>query len=317
MFDRKPPGDRARVPVRPPLRLYDIFVTVAEARSFVGASKLLEISQPAVSQAIARLEDYYTGFLFVRRPGGPLKITPAGEALLPFAKAILHAADQSYLKVNSAANSQHGRLSIGFHPGIASGPLRAGLSSFRAECPDVELNLVEGTPSELHAQFCDHALDLVIAAFMPDLANPAFGQEVLWSEQLVVLLPEDHGLAERASLCWSDVAELPIILRSAGGDMSGYRAILAGVSPRSLRCKQYAVSRGTLVQMVTMGLGVAISFASAVVRAPGVVAVPIEEERAIVPVEAIWHMFDENAARHRLLHHLRGAAGDAASIVLL
>jgi DNA-binding transcriptional LysR family regulator len=317
MVDRKTPDDRAPVPVRPPLRLYDIFVTVAEIRSFVGASKVLGISQPAVSQAIARLEDYYTGSLFVRRPGASLTITPAGEALLPFAKAILHAADQSYLKVDAAANGQHGRLSVGFYPGIASGPLRAGLLSFHAEYPELELNVVEGMPGELHAQFCDQTLDLVIAAFMPDLANPAFGQESLWSEQLVVLIPGNHGLAERASLRWSDVAKLPIILRAAGGDMSGYRAILAGVSPRSLRCKQYAVSRGTLVQLVTMGFGVTITFASTVVPTPGVVAIPIDDERANVQVDGIWHAFDENTARLRLLHHLRDAARQVASIVCL
>lgn len=281
---------------------------VAETRSFVGAAKLVGISQPAVSQAIAKLEDYYPGFLFVRRRGGPLTLTPIGEALLPHAKAMLQSADQSFLITEAASSSRLGKLSIGVYVGIASGPLREGLKSFRTECPDVVLNVVEGMPGELHPQLCENALDLVVAAFLPKHSHPAFEQEILWSEQLVALLPDSHDLADRKSLDWSEVAKLPIILRTAGGDLSGYRAVLAGVGQRSLNCEQYAVSRGTLAQMVTMGFGVAISFASAAAQTPGLVAVPIEGQNALVPVEAVWRALDQNAVRLRLLHHLRSAA---------
>lgn len=308
MADRGSTCETAPRAVRPPLQLYETFVRVSETLSFLGAAKLLGVSQPAVSQAIAKLEDHYPGPLFIRRRGGPLRLTPVGEALLPYAKAMLHAADQSFVTANDAATCQRGRLSVGFYTGLASGPLREGLKSFRVECPEIELVLVEGMPGDLHAQLCDHSLDLVIAAFMPDVANAALEQRRLWSEQLVALLPADHDLAERSSLRWPDVAALPIILRAAGGDLSGYRAILAAVGKRSFDCKQYAVSRATLAQMVALGFGVAITFASAVVPTPGVVAMPIEGESAIVPVDGLWNVFDENAARLRFVHHLRDAA---------
>jgi len=313
MVDRKPPGDRARAPLRPPLQLYDIFVKVADARSFVGASKLIGISQPAVSQAIARLEDFYPGDLFVRRRGAALALTPVGEALLPHAKAMLRAADQSFFQTEAASKSESGRLSIGFYTGIVRGALREAICAFRAECPDVELNLVEATPRELHAQLCDHAIDLVIAAFMPDLGASGFAQERIWSEQLVAVLPTDHELASAESLSWADIARMPIILRFAGGDLSGYRAIIAGVGARGLKCAQYPVSRGTLVQLVTMGFGITISFSSALVATPGVVDVPIRDERAIASVEAVWHADDANPIRHRFLRHLRAAAAIPSS----
>jgi DNA-binding transcriptional LysR family regulator len=81
------------------------------------------------------------GYLFVRRRGAPLTLTPVGEALLPLAQAMLHTADQSFLRTNGGVAESAGRLSVGFYPGIANGPLRDGLIAFRAECPDVELNL--------------------------------------------------------------------------------------------------------------------------------------------------------------------------------
>ncbi len=192
---------------RPPLQLYDVFVKVADARSFVGASKLIGISQPAVSQAIARLEDFYPGDLFVRRRGASLALTPVGEALLPHAKAMLRSADQSFIQTEAASKSEIGQLSVGFHTGIAQGALRDAICAFRAECPDVELKLVEAAPRELHAQLCDHAVDLVIAAFMPNLGGCGFAQEHLWTERLIAILPEGHALADGDSLSWGDVAD--------------------------------------------------------------------------------------------------------------
>jgi len=310
--NRRALGEGRRAPPRPPLQLYEIFVRVAEACSFVGAGKLVGISQPAVSQAIARLEDYYPGDLFVRRRGAPLVLTPVGEALLPLAKAMLQAADQSFIRTEAASHSQRGRLSVGFYPGVASGPLREGIKSFREECPEVELDLVESMPSDLHAQLCARQLDLIISAFVAYLGAGDLTQEKLWSEQLVAILPERHELAGRSSLRWAEIARMQIILRAAGGDLSGYRAILAAVGPGSLNCRQFAVSRGTLTQLVTMEFGVAISFSSAVMPMPGVTAVPIDGANATVPVEGIWRANDGNPIRHRFVRHLREAAKTAS-----
>ena len=308
MVDRKQPGDRAWAPARPPLQLYEIFVKVADTRSFVGASKLIGISQPAVSQAIARLEDFYPGDLFVRRRGASLTLTPIGEALLPLAKAMLDTADQSFIRAEAASKSESGRLSIGFYTGIATGLLRKGILAFRADCPDVELNLIEAMPRELHAKLCDNSVDLVVAAFMPDAGFPSVAREPLWSEQLVAILPEGHELAGEESLSWADIAKTPIILRSAGGDLSGYRAILAGVGRRALNCTQYPVSRAALVQLVTMGFGITISFASVLIATPGVVAVPIRGEKAVATVDGIWQADDANPIRHRFVRLLRETA---------
>ncbi len=308
MVDCKPPGDRVRAPARPPLQLYEIFVKVADTRSFVGASKLIGISQPAVSQAIARLEEYYPGDLFARRRGASLALTPIGEVLLPLAKAMLDTADQSFVRAEAASKSESGQLSIGFYTGIATGRLREGISAFRADCPDVELNFVEAMPGELHARLCDNTVDLVVGAFMPDVGVPGIAHEPLWSEQLMAILPEAHKLAAEESLSWADIAEMPIILRAAGGDLSGYRAILAGVGRRPLDCTQYPVSRGTLVELVTLGFGITISFESALVATPGVMAVPISGKKAVATVDGVWRDADANPIRHRFVRLLRETA---------
>lgn len=301
-------GSRSPLRARPALAQIEIFLKVVETRSFVGAAKLLGMSQPAVSQSIARLEEIYPGDLFVRRRGAPLRLTPVGEALLPLAQAMLHTADQSFLRTAAASQSQRGRLSVGFYPGIANGPLRDGLLAFRAECPDVDLNLIEAMPSALHRGLREGSLDLVITAFMPDLASSAFAQDALWTEKLVAILPEGHPLATREYLRWSDVAKLQVILRESGNDMSEYRAIAARAGVPLLGCAHYSVSHGTLLHLITMGFGITISFSSGLPATAGVVAIPIEDEEAYVPIEGIWHTDDANPIRHRFVRIVRDVA---------
>lgn len=305
------PGKPARASARPTFQQIEIFLKVVETRSFVAAARLLGISPPAVSQAIARIEDIYGGVLFARRRGVPLHLTPVGEAILPAARVLLDTVDHQIARAAAAGLSRAGRLSIGFYPGIASGPLREGLAAFIRECPDIELRFVEGSAGDLHRRLNAHELDIIFTAFLPNLGNAALVQEVLWTERLVAVLPAGHVLAGRAALDWRDIARRPIIVGSSKGEMTGYRAIAARIGNRPFDCRHHGVSRGALLQLVAMGLGITITFLSAVVATPGTVVVPIAGDNAMVAIEAIWHDGDNNAIRHRLLKHIRmGVAGD-------
>src|SRR3546814_18218648 len=91
----KPQKLRSHLRARPSLAQIEVFLKVVETRSFVGAAKLIGIRQPALRQAIAKLEDFYHGHLFVRRLLMPLLITPLLQALLPISVAMRHPADHT------------------------------------------------------------------------------------------------------------------------------------------------------------------------------------------------------------------------------
>lgn len=299
---------RHRQPRRPAFHQIDVFLKVVETRSFVAAARQLGITQSAVSQTIARLEEIYSGELFVRNRRAPLSLTPIGEAILPAAQTLIDTVDRQITRAAATATSQIGALAIGIYPGIASGPLREGLADFIAECPKVRLSFVEGLPGDLHRQLSEHSLDIIFTAFMPDLATPTIVQQALWQERLVAVLPAGHRLASRPHLGWDDIATLPIILRTSQGEIAGYRAILQRMGDRPLDCEQHAVSRGALLEMVALGLGITISFPSACIPRTGVVTRPIEGENAVATIEAIWPDGDANPIRHRLVRHIRERA---------
>src|SRR3546814_17481123 len=136
-------GDRFRAgaarTARPELNQLEVFLKVVETKSFTAAGNLLGRTQPAISQAIARLEDFYGADLFERSRGAPLALTPVAEAILPTARQILDIADRQMRRAAATAQSRSGPLTLGFFVGLASGPLRDGLAAFkigRASCRD-------------------------------------------------------------------------------------------------------------------------------------------------------------------------------------
>ena len=306
--ERKPPPKRR---TRPDFRLLEIFLAVAENRSFAGVAKQMGCSQSAISQSVARLEDIVGGDLFERRRGAPVALTAIGRAILPSARSLLYTVDQQMSRAISTAQSRSGTLTVGFYPGIASGPLYDGIAEFVRQSPDIHLRLVEGLPRELHRQLNERAIDIMFVALLPDLSSASLTEEGLWDEGLVLALREDHPLTAKPAVRWHDVSRLPLITRSSDGDLSGYRAILARAGAQALDCELHDVSRGALLEMIRMGLGATVFFTCAAVPRPGIAYLPIVDDKAFATIEAVWPRADRNPIRHNLLTCVRRQARNA------
>ena len=97
---------------RPTLAQLRTFVTIAENKHFGTAATKLNISQPSLSQALVALE---TGLnvQLIERSTRRVIVTPAGEKLLPLAKATLDAAENFLSHAHGATGTLSGPLSIG------------------------------------------------------------------------------------------------------------------------------------------------------------------------------------------------------------
>lgn len=280
-----------------------------EARSFAGAARLIGRSQPAISQAISRLEEIYGGDLFERRRGALLELTPIGQSILPSARMIIDTVDHQMMQAVATAQSRAGNLTLGFSPGLVLGPLRSGIAEFKAVSPQVRLQLVEGGPQELRRQLNERAINLMIVAPAPRLESKALTQERLWDEHLVVALPAHHTMARKDTLRWADIAELPIILKDSHSELVAYRLLVDRLD-RQVDIEQHDVSCATLLEMVGLGMGATIVFATGTTPHQGVVYRPINEPDAVVGVDAVWPKDDRNPLRHRLLSVIREHRND-------
>ena len=103
-----------------------------------------------------------------------------------------------------------GRLAVGFYTSLSAGNLRATLVDFRQRCPQVELRMVERSRMRLVTALRNGAIDVVIATD----AGPLFESKVLplWSERILVALPEGHQLATKKSIYWTDLRNETVLL---------------------------------------------------------------------------------------------------------
>jgi LysR family hydrogen peroxide-inducible transcriptional activator len=291
--------------VRPDFRELEVFLKVVETRGFAAAARQLGCSQPAVSQTIAKLEEIFGGDLFERRRGAPLILTPIGKAILPSACILLHTVDDQILRAAATAQSKIGTLRVGFCIGVTKGAFRDAIARFMSESPDVRLELVEGLPDDLNRQLNERSLDMIFVALMPDIADVRLHREPLWCENLVVALPVDHEFASRVSLAWNDIASETILLRRSGREIFGYRSLIERFGNIRLIHEEHEVSRTTMLEMVSLGIGVTVTFESAVIVRNDIVFVPVQGPGDTARVDAIWHRADQNPLRHKLIGHVR------------
>ncbi|GHF55082.1 LysR family transcriptional regulator [Streptomyces mashuensis] len=196
------------------LRQLRYFVTVAEELHFGRAAERLVIGQPAVSQLVRRLERELKLRLFDRTPR-TVRLTPAGEAFLPAARAVLAAHDEARAVAARLAEGRQGVFRLGTVTGLGE-RLDQLLDAFGEHAPDVRVELVSVPVRERLARLADGQLD---AAFVrgappqqPSQEQAPLERRRLWDEELVAAMPARHPLARQEAVALADLAELPLCL---------------------------------------------------------------------------------------------------------
>ncbi|WP_327432825.1 LysR family transcriptional regulator [Streptomyces sp. NBC_01236] len=186
------------------LRQLSYFVTVAEELHFGRAAERLHIVQSAVSQQIQRLERELGAELFDRSPRH-VRLTGAGERLLPEARAVLAAAERARAAVAPAAG-----LRLGTSTGLGE-HLDRVLAAFAEREPDVPVELVALPAEERLARVADGRLDAAfVRGVSPRDQLPGVRVLPLWPDPLVAALPAAHPLAARDEVALDELAGLPL-----------------------------------------------------------------------------------------------------------
>ena len=136
-----------------------VFVTVAEKKNFSRAAEALSLTQPAISQQIQSLEDFYGSKLF-ERTSKRVELTQAGETLLPYARQILDLADVAKGALDDLVGRVTGRLTIGASLTIGEYLLPHVLAVYAKQFPEVEVNVLIANTEEIGEMALDHSIDV-------------------------------------------------------------------------------------------------------------------------------------------------------------
>ncbi|MFC4908822.1 LysR family transcriptional regulator [Actinomadura gamaensis] len=242
------------------LRQLRYFVAVAEEAGFTRAAERLHVAQPGISAQVRQLEREFGQELF-DRSGRSVKLTEAGEAVLPYARAALWAADGARLAVDELSGLVRGRVAVGTVTSMPSDLVPDLLAGLHRDHPGVEITLVEGASADLLRDLLEGRLDL---AFVGLAGDPPHGIAVQTyvDERLVVVVAEDDELAGRTRVALPELRDRRLMSLPRG---TGIRAIVeagcvaAGFEPT---IAFEAADPLVLLQLVTRGLGVAVVPAS-------------------------------------------------------
>ena len=233
-----------------------IFVAVAEREHVTAAARELNLTQSAVSNAIAALEERHDVHLF-DRVGRGVVLNEAGRSFLPEARAVLARAQAAGNALADMSALRRGRLAIFASQTIASYWLPAHLVAFHAQHPGVELDVSVGNTREAVQAVLEGAAEL---GFVEGEVNEAaLAQQVVGSDRLAVLVPPNHAWASSRRLRPQDLASAPWVLREVGsGTRSSLEAALssAGVDAAALPIAMTLPSNEAVLAAVQAGAGV-------------------------------------------------------------
>lgn len=183
------------------------FLKAAERESFTRAAVDLGISQPALSRAIANLETELGQPVFERQ-GRKVALTDAGRLLQSRAQRVVALLEDAKSEITDDGES--GRLRVAAIPTIAPYFLPGALRVFAREHPRATVLIQEDVTENALRKCAQGEVDAVILA----LPVPARHLEVeeLFEEELILVLPAQHGLAKKRMVTMKDIEPYPFVL---------------------------------------------------------------------------------------------------------
>jgi LysR family transcriptional regulator, hydrogen peroxide-inducible genes activator len=257
---------------------------IADTGSFTRAAEHCHVAQPSLSQQISRLEDELGSRLFDRL-GRSVRLTDAGRAFLPHARAVLHQTELARSEVDGRRRDARGTVTVGVIPTIAPYFLPKRIAAFARRYPDATLRIVEETTPVLVESLRSLATDVAVLSL--PLRHRDFDIVPLLTEPLYAALPPSHPRADAASLSLRDLREDRFVLLRESHCFRGIAldaCLRARVDPRiAFESGQFS----SLLGMVSAGVGVTLVPEMAIDRSTECHYVRVSDAQAFRTIAAV------------------------------
>jgi DNA-binding transcriptional LysR family regulator len=231
----------------------EAFVAVVEERSFSRAAARLLRTQPAVSQAVRRLEEWAGESLLDRSTKSGV-LTASGRLLYDYAKKVLNLRREARSALEELRALERGKVSIGANESTALYLLPV-LKRFRARHPRVQVAVKRSLSREIPSALLRYEIDLGVLSFNPQ--NPDLESAVVSVDELCLIVPRRHRLAGSGGVSIRDLGKEQFIAHNIA---SPYRQRVIETFARYHTPLQIAAELPTvetIKKFVAMGMGVA------------------------------------------------------------
>lgn len=183
------------------------FAKVADLGNVTRAAEACHVSQPSLSQQIAKLERELGQPMF-ERLGRGVRLTEAGRLFKRYADQILSLTEDACARVADTPDA--GRIVLAAIPTVAPYFLPTVLTRFARECPKAQIEIVEDTTGNILRLLADGNIDLAILA-LPIQAKHV-QTKTLFTEELLAVVSSSHALATKPRVGVKDLVAEPFVV---------------------------------------------------------------------------------------------------------
>ena len=290
-----------------------LFVAMAEERNLTRGAARAFLAPSSASHRLRRLEDALQTPLFDRQPRG-LEPTRAGEALLRHARQVFACIEQMHAELSPYASGIRGQVSLWANTHATHSYLPDDLAGFLKRHPQVSVSLEERTSTEIAMAVAHGEIDVGVLA---DAGGQGTGV-LLWpyrQDRLVLIVPQGHALAQRASVAFAEVLDQAFVMLHSGSAIHTFTMNAAAALGRHLDVRIQVRSFEAVCRMVGAGVGIGLVPRSAVPRAG------LSEPPVVVALDEAWAQRDLQVCVRQgvelsgfasaLVQHLRASSGGA------
>ncbi|WP_202359290.1 LysR family transcriptional regulator [Mesorhizobium sp. 113-3-3] len=182
------------------------FTAIVKAGSLGRAAIVLNMTQPALSRAIKRLEEQLGTDLFERHSKG-MQLTEIGKAFLPHATSLHAGAAQALEEIQALRGGGKGTVRVGAVASIASSILPPAIERTLRKWPGLHFDVVEGVWDLLAAGLAKHEIDLALGAESPDTDEIVAIRDCRWQDTSHIIVAAEHPLRRRRKLALGDTLQ--------------------------------------------------------------------------------------------------------------
>lgn len=189
----------------------EVLVAVAKEKSFSRAADVLHRTQPAVSQAIVRLEQE-VGEKVIDRSSKDGTLTPAGELVLDYARQILNLRRDARNAVKEMRDLHRGKVTISANEYTVFCLLPV-IKAFRQLYPLIKIEVRRGAASRIPMEIIAREAELGVVSFKPN--DKSIVSAAVLADELVLIVSPNHPLANRKSVSMKELGIETFIAHNA------------------------------------------------------------------------------------------------------
>lgn len=250
---------------------YEIFRTVVELGSLSKAAETLQLTQSAVSHAIASLEAEFGFTLLIRNRSGT-NLTENGNHMLVYMQEMLKLNEQMLQEASKINGIETGIVRIGTFPSVSIQWIPLILKTFQKDYPLINIKLYEGNYHDITEWISEGKIDF---GFLSLPVASSFDTILIKKDPLLCIIPDTHPLYHNQLIHYGDLHQEPFIMPKSTIDNDVSRIFKKHQITPSI---QYEIEEDqAIIAMVQNGLGISILPSMILYRLPDTVrAIPLE-----------------------------------------